>query len=141
MRGDKKLTIKYGSVLIYNNFRLCENEVANFKKLIEGNETRKEDYMLNNGNNKKCKNTEIKTDYTVLSYDAVEIVWIDNSISNISNIDDFPGYLIQYVPIDEFEQREVDENMLYERDICSSFGWKNALVKQKDVRIENNSYR
>ena len=43
-----------GSVLIYNNNRLCEDEVVNFKNLIEGNEHRRDDYMLNNGNRTKC---------------------------------------------------------------------------------------
>lgn len=140
MRGDKKLTITQGSVLIYNNFRLCENEVANFKKLLVGNEPR-HDYMLNNGHNKKCKNDEIKTEFQVISHDKVIISWIDKSIVNLTNMDDFPGYLIQFVAIEDSEKKEVDDNMLYERDICSSFGWKNALVKKEDVSVENGSYR
>lgn len=92
-------------------------------------------------NNKKCKNTEISTRHQVLSHDKVEIFWNDTSITNITDLDNFPGYLIQYVPIDDFERREVDENMLFERDICSSFGWKNAQVKQKDVKVVGDTYK
>lgn len=136
MRGGKKLIVEHGSVMIYYNFKLCENEVANFNKLIEGNVSRS--YMLNSGNSKKCRNNEIKTKFQVLSHAEVEILWTDASTVNFSNTKDSPGYLIQYVAIDDFEKREVDENMLYERDICSSFGWRNTLVKQEDFKIKNH---
>ena len=76
----------------------------------------------------------------MISHDQVEIIWNDDS-HNISDSDDYPGYLIQFVVIDDFEQKEVDNLMFYERDICSSFGWRNVLVKREDVRIEESSYK
>jgi hypothetical protein len=129
-RANNSLHIKSGSVLIYNNIRLCENEVTNLKKLLEGG-NRADDYMARNGHRYKCKNEDIKTEYNVLSHEECEIFWTDNSSNN------FPGYLIQYVAIDEFGVKEADENMLYERDSCSQYGWVNAIMKREEVTTED----
>lgn len=138
-RGDKKLVVKHGEVLIYNNVRLCEDEVNNFVELIQMKAPiDKMKKIRNNGYRKKCKNDHIKTRFQVLSHDKCEIIWTDSSVKKDDNL---PIYLIQYVPITNFGVKEVVEQMLFEKDACSKYGWVNVITKQENIKIKNGTMK
>jgi hypothetical protein len=136
LRDGAKLELKEGSILIYNNIMLCEQELVNFKSLIEplGTKGREYDIINNNGNLRTCKNRNIKTYFHVKSHDECEISW-----EELSKSKDTSAYILQYAVIDAKQIKQFDDNMLYERDICSSFSWKNlVLLKDKLTETEKD---
>jgi hypothetical protein len=110
---------------------LCDNEINNFRDLIEPSNDLKRaaDYISNNGNLKTCKNEYIKTYSRVLSYDQCEISWGDTEETGSEDI----GYILQYVSLDDFDKEEFDENTLYERNTCSAYVWINVVLKQEQI--------
>lgn len=141
IRDGLKLDVKYGTVQIFQNHLLCETEIELFKSILTPNEARQKDFMTNNGYQRSCKNDNIKTSSKVISHKEVEISWED-LLSNKTEIK-ISGYLLQYVRIENYEIRNFDENMLYERDSCSSHGWKQIVLKKNDFKTSNStmSYR
>lgn len=133
-----KLEVKHGNVQISNNYMLCENEIEDFKDiLIESNPTNMPDYMSNNGNLKSCRKGNIKVFEKILSHDTVAIAWYD--ATKIENNDTNYGYILQYMTIDPNEEKEFEDNMLFERDMCSAFGWTSKILEQDKIVPANKA--
>lgn len=124
-RGNTKLNVKSGNILIYNNILLCGNETRRFQDIIERTEN-VTDLIQTKGAKNKCKPTNaIEASFFVWSHDSCAIRWRD---VNPKDKQKFNAYIIQYVPIKS--SKFLDEKLLLERDSCSSYGWQNAFVKQ-----------
>ncbi|XP_070495241.1 putative molluscan insulin-related peptide(s) receptor isoform X2 [Chironomus tepperi] len=132
LRNGKTLELRHGDVQINNNNMLCESEIEEFKKiLIQSNPTNMPEYMSDNGNLKSCRKGNIKVFEKVLSSDSVEIAWFD--MTQLENKDTKYGYILQYMTLDANEEKEFEENMLFERDMCSSFGWESQILEQEKI--------
>lgn len=136
IRDGLKLELRHGSVQINSNNMLCENEIEAFKDiLIQTNPSDMQDYMSNNGNLKSCRKGNIRVFEKILSYDTVAIAWYD--ATQIENKDTNYGYILQYMTIDSNEEREYEDRMLFERDMCSSFGWTSKVLEQDKIFVPN----
>lgn len=111
---------------------LCDSEISNFNALISPSSAIDIKYVPKNGNLKTCRNDDIKTYSRVVAYDKCEIYWSDQS----NGTDKVTSYLLRYLEINNFEKSEFDENMLFERDICSNVGWKNLILKQENYTLQ-----
>lgn len=147
LRGDQKLTVKHGQVSIYNNVRLCDDEVNKFAEIIEminnehqnttnvteknhtKKETQKRVIFINNGYKKKCKSDHIITRSRVTSHDKCIIYWTDKSVGKKA------VYMIQYVPIDDYGVKEVVDKMFFEKDVCSNNGKFLIFILNEDKNI------
>lgn len=136
IRDGLKLELRHGSVQINSNNMLCESEIEAFKDiLIQTNPSDMQDYMSNNGNLKSCRKGNIRVFEKILSYDTVAIAWYD--ATQIENKDTNYGYILQYMTIDSNEEREYEDRMLFERDMCSSFGWTSKVLEQDKIFVPN----
>lgn len=122
-RGNGKLKLKNGNIQIFSNMLLCGNETKRFQDIIERS-GEYSDLIHNNGGKNKCTANSIATSFYVLSHDSCAIRWSDASLKDKHT---FNAFIIQYVPI--MSTKFLDENMLLERDSCSSYGWQHAFVK------------
>jgi hypothetical protein len=126
------LKLKSGYIQIYNNILLCASEIKKTVDIIErtGNYT---DLIQNNGGKNKCSKDSIETSYHVWSPFDCAIRWRD---VNSKKQQKFNAYIIQYVAVN----LKSTENLLLERDSCSSYGWKQAFVKLEDWKSTANGF-
>lgn len=102
---------------------LCGNETRRFQDLVErsGMFT---DLIDNNAGKNKCTANTFETKAHAWSHDNCTISWNDTSLRDKFK---FNSYIIQYVPIKS--TKVLEDNMLFERDSCSSYGWQHAYLK------------
>ncbi|KAL7040010.1 hypothetical protein ACKWTF_000215 [Chironomus riparius] len=136
LRDGMNLELRYGSVQINSNNMLCESEIEAFKDiLIQSNPSDMQDYMSNNGILTTCRIGNIKVYHKILTYDTVAIAWHD--MTQLENKDTNYGYILQYMALDSNEVKEFQDKVLYERDMCSSYGWTSKILEQDKI-IEAN---
>lgn len=123
-RGDKKLTINIGHVLIYNNIMLCSNETNKFQHLLE-QKNNNTNIIDSNGLRNKCSSRTIETSSFVLSHQSAQIRWKD---VNAKDKQVYNAYIVQYVAL----RTTIEDALMKERDTCSSYGWQQVFVTRKD---------
>lgn len=133
LRGNAKLKLRNGNIQIFSNMLLCGNETRSFQDIIErsGDHT---DLIQNNGAKSRCTLNSIETSFYVLSHDSCAIRWKDVKIKG--TVFKFKTFIIQYVPIKSTSN--LDDNILLERDSCSSYGWQHVFVKDLHYRSDGN---
>lgn len=131
-RDGLQLEVKYGTIQIFNNPMLCETEIVKFGTIVIPSNIIITELVSRNGYQNKCTVDDISTKAEVLSHSEVEIEWSDLAANQTKRR---RGYLLQYVTIDANETREAEDNMLFERDSCSSHGWKSVILKSQDINV------
>lgn len=121
--------MKTGNIFIYNNNLLCANETKKFLEIVERPQPSLKDSIQNNGGKNKCLAGTIEVSHKVISHDTCTIQWKDFISKDKQR---FSAYIVQYVKIKS--TKLLDEQKLFERDSCSSYGWQHALVKRDQWR-------
>lgn len=128
------LKLKNGSIQIYNNILLCASEIKMTVDLVERQEN-SSDLIQNNGGKNKCSKNSIETSHHVWSHESCAIRW---KHANSKQQQKFNAYIIQYVAVKS--SQKLDDEMLLERDSCSSYGWQQAYVEvgvNKTISLPN----
>lgn len=121
-----KLKMKSGFIQIYNNILLCASEIKMAIDTVDRPEN-SSDLIQNNGGKNKCSKSSIETSFHVWSHESCAIRWKD---VNPEQQQKYNAYIIQYVAIKS--SQKLDDEMLLERDSCSSYGWQQVYVKLED---------
>lgn len=138
LRADTKLQLMSGSIQFYNNFLLCINDINMFRDHVAYNSSKEKslDLFENNGSKKSCINQLLETEARVLTHNSCTILWKDiNATDNLKP----NAYLIQFVSLETGSSLEDDE-LLVERDSCSSYSWQHIILKQSDWFINADKY-
>lgn len=131
-RGDVNLKLKSGSLQIHNNILLCAGEVKMTVDHIERRES-SSDLILNNGGKNKCSKNLIETSHHVWSHDSCAIRW---KHANASQAHKFNSYIVQFVPVKP--SQTLDDEKLWERDSCSSYGWQQSYIEFDVINLSND---